>query len=221
MADEFSFNLQAKRTRLSDSELIEAVQTAAGMFGVGYFTSTAYDGLAGKRPHSATIIDRFGSWKKALALIGIAGGRERHYSSEELVSNLEAAWQQLGYPPGKRQIVSLGAKISESPYKRRWGSLQKACIALADFQEGNISKESLLAGRPENEPARTTISLKDRWAVLKRDNYRCVKCGANPSNNHEVELEVDHIFPVAKGGGNMLENLQTLCRECNQGKKDR
>ena len=221
MASEFSFDLQAKRTRLSDSELIEALQAAAGVLSEGYFTSTAYDGLAGKRPHSATIIDRFGSWKKALALIGITGGRERHYSPEELVSNLEAAWKQLGYPPGKRQIASLGVKISESPYKRRWGSLQEACIALAAFHEGKLSKESLLAGRTENEPVRITISLKDRWAVLKRDNYRCVKCGASPSNNHEVELEVDHIVPVAKGGGNMLENLQTLCRECNQGKKDR
>lgn len=221
MADEFSFSLQAKRTRLSDSELIEALQFATGMLGEGYFTSTAYDGLVGKRPHSATIIDRFGSWKKALALIGITGGKERHYSPEELVSNLEAAWKQLGYPPGKRKIASLGAKISESPYKRRWGSMQDACIALAAFHEGKISKESLLAGRPENEPVRTTIPLKDRWAVLKRDNYRCVKCGANPSSNHEIELEVDHIFPVAKGGGNSLENLQVLCRECNQGKKDR
>ncbi|MBI3480177.1 MAG: HNH endonuclease [Nitrosomonadales bacterium] len=99
--------------------------------------------------------------------------------------------------------------------------MQDACIALAAFHEGKISKESLLAGRPENEPVRTTIPLKDRWAVLKRDNYRCVKCGANPSSNHEIELEVDHIFPVAKGGGNSLENLQVLCRECNQGKKDR
>ncbi|MDE2118263.1 MAG: HNH endonuclease [Betaproteobacteria bacterium] len=65
------------------------------------------------------------------------------------------------------------------------------------------------------------MPLKDRWIVLKRDNYRCVKCGASPSNNHKVELEVDHIIPVAKGGGNALENLQILCRDCNQGKKDR
>ena len=221
MNDGFSFNLHVKRTRLSDSELIDALQSAAEALGEGYFASTSYDGLTGKRPHSATIIGRFGSWKKALALIGITGGRERHYSPEELISNLEAAWKQLGYQPGKRQIATLGAKISESPYKRHWGGMQAACIALAAFHEGKISKESLLAGRAENETVRTTIPLKDRWAVLKRDNYRCVKCGASPSNNHEIELEVDHIIPVAKGGGNVLENLQVLCRDCNQGKKDR
>lgn len=220
MNDGFNFDLKAKRTRLSDGDLIVALQDAAGALGEAYFTSTQYDSLAGKRPHSATIIDRFDSWKKALALIGIAGGRERRHSPEQLIANLEAAWKQLGYPPGKRQIADLGEGISESPYKRHWGSVRTACEGLAAFHEGKISREQLLAGGIE-EPTRTTIPLKDRWAVLKRDNYRCKKCGASPSSDHKVELEVDHINPVARGGGNKLENLQTLCRNCNQGKKDR
>lgn len=220
MSDGFKFDLAAKRTRLSDEELVLALQTAAESFGANYFTSTQYDSLSGKRPHSATVIDRFGSWKKALELIGISGGRERRHSAEQLILNLEAVWKELGFPPGKRQIATLGAKISESPYKRYWGSVRSACEALAAFHNGSISREQLLTGNI-TESSRTTIPLKDRWAVLKRDNYRCAKYGASPSNDHQVELEVDHIHPVAKGGGNALENLQTLCRACNQGKKDR
>jgi hypothetical protein len=197
-----------------------ALQVAAEAFGTSYFTTTQYDGLSGKRPHSATITDRFGSWKKALALIGISGGRERQHSAEQLIQNLEAVWKELGYPPGKRQIATFGAKISESPYKRHWGSVRAACEALATFHNGSISREKLLTGNI-TASQRTTIPLKDRWAVLKRDNYRCARCGASPSNDHQVELEVDHIHPVARGGENELENLQTLCRKCNQGKKDR
>jgi HNH endonuclease/Homing endonuclease associated repeat len=220
MSDGFKFDLAAKRTRLSDEDLLLALQAAAESFGAKYFTSPQYDSLLGKRPHSATVIDRFGSWKKALELIGISGGKERQHSAEKLILNLEAAWKELGFPPSKRQIATLGAKISESPYKLYWGSVRSACEALAAFHNGSISREQLLAGSISESP-RTTIPLKDRWAVLKRDNYRCAKCGASPSNDHQVELEVDHIHPVAKGGGNALENLQTLCRECNQGKKDR
>jgi hypothetical protein len=220
MSGDFKFDLAARRTRLSDEDIVGALQAAAESFNGSYFTSPQYDGLPGKRPHSATVIGRFGSWKRALELIGISGGWKRCHSAEELILNLEAVWKKLGYPPGKRQIGSLGAKISESPYKRHWGSVRSACEALAASKNGSISREQLLAGN-NTSPPRTTIPLVDRWAVLKRDNYRCVKCGASPSNDHDVELEVDHIHPVAKGGVNARENLQTLCHKCNQGKKDR
>ncbi len=220
MTDGFRFDLKAKRTRLSDGDLLAALQDAATTLGKDYFPSTRYNALPGTRPHSDTIIERFGSWKKALALIGISGGRERRHSPEELVDNLEKAWKEIGFPPGKRQIKALADRISETPYKRHWGSVRLACEMLAAFHDGRISRDTLLAG-PADGPARNTIPLRDRWTVLKRDNYRCSKCGASPSTDHSVELEVDHIRPVARGGANDVENLQTLCRNCNQGKKDR
>jgi hypothetical protein len=33
-----------------------------------------------------------------------------------------------------------------------------------------------------------------------------------------VILQVDHVVPVAEGGGNEIENLVTSCFECNSGK---
>lgn len=88
------------------------------------------------------------------------------------------------------------------------------------MHEGKLSKEKLLNGNIST-CTRHTIPLNIRWAVLKRDKYKCVKCGCSPSLNHKVELEVDHIRPVARGGTNEAENLQTLCKDCNQGKKDK
>ena len=220
MAGDFKFDLAAKRTRLSDEDLMVALQVAAKTFNESYFTSMQYDGLSGNLPHSSTVIERFGSWKRSLELIGIVGGRERRHSPAQLIGNLEAVWKELGFRPGKRQIAAHGAGISESPYRRHWGSLLSACERLAEFHDGSISREQLLAGSTTAAP-RVTIPLKDRWAVLKRDSYRCAKCGASPSSDHTVELEVDHIHPVIRGGGNSLDNLQALCRKCNQGKKDR
>ena len=220
MSEKFAFDINQKRLRLSDGELVDALQTAAEVFSNEYFTTTQYDNLVGKRPHSATIIERFGTWKRALALVGISGGRERQHSPELLIQNLENVWRELGMRPGKRQIATLGERISESPYKRHWGSVRSACEALAKFHSGKISREILLKGNIEDF-RRITIPLKVRWAVLKRDNYRCVCCGASPSSDHHVELEVDHILSVARGGTNEPENLQTLCHKCNQGKKDR
>ncbi len=54
--------------------------------------------------------------------------------------------------------------------------------------------------------------LRLRKMVLARDNYMCRVCGNVNSN------EVDHIVPVAQGGSNELENLQTLCKTCHSRK---
>jgi len=52
------------------------------------------------------------------------------------------------------------------------------------------------------------IPASVRVSVLNRDKYKCVFCGKSAK---QVELEVDHIIPFAKGGSNDLSNLQTLC----------
>jgi hypothetical protein len=62
---------------------------------------------------------------------------------------------------------------------------------------------------------RRPLSKQVRVQVLARDNYRCKMCGCTKD---EVQLEVDHIIPVADGGTDELDNLATLCRDCNRGK---
>ena len=63
---------------------------------------------------------------------------------------------------------------------------------------------------------RRTMSL--RFAILKRDMYRCRLCGISAKDGEHVRLEVDHITPRARGGDNDPSNLWTLCFACNRGK---
>ena len=56
---------------------------------------------------------------------------------------------------------------------------------------------------------RGKVTNKIRFAVYARDGYRCRKCGSTQ------DLEIDHIFPISKGGKSNFENLQTLCHWCN------
>ena len=63
-----------------------------------------------------------------------------------------------------------------------------------------------------------------RYEVLKRANRRCELCGVKEGDNayeERLPLHVDHIIPHSKGGPTELENLQALCRKCNQGKGNR
>ncbi|MSQ13957.1 MAG: HNH endonuclease [Dehalococcoidia bacterium] len=59
------------------------------------------------------------------------------------------------------------------------------------------------------------IASKLRFEVFKRNNFTCRYGGRKTP---QIVLEVDHVIPVAKGGGDEIENLVTSCYECNRGK---
>lgn len=64
---------------------------------------------------------------------------------------------------------------------------------------------------------RKSLTERQRYEVLARDSFRCKACGRGASDG--VKLEVDHIIPVDWGGANEPSNWETLCEECNRGKK--
>lgn len=64
---------------------------------------------------------------------------------------------------------------------------------------------------------RKNISKKIRILIMERDGYKCRLCGKTAA---ETKLEVDHRIPVARGGTDSLDNLWTLCIDCNRGKSD-
>lgn len=54
-----------------------------------------------------------------------------------------------------------------------------------------------------------------RFKVLTRDNYTCRYCGAKAP---DVPLHVDHVLPKSRGGKDVVDNLVTACKPCNEGK---
>lgn len=66
------------------------------------------------------------------------------------------------------------------------------------------SKEALMA-----------VSKRLRYEILRRDSHTCRYCGASAP---DVPLRVDHVTPVALGGGDEPNNLATSCEPCNSGK---
>lgn len=69
-----------------------------------------------------------------------------------------------------------------------------------------------------NQKRSRSISLSVRLDVLTRDGYKCVYCGRS---SQQIDLEIDHIIPYSKGGSNQIDNLQSLCFDCNRGKGTR
>lgn len=75
-------------------------------------------------------------------------------------------------------------------------------------------------GEPKNAARDSRyISTKLRAEVMLRDNSTCQMCGKNVKDDH-IRVHIDHIVPLNWGGATELSNLQVLCSDCNEGKKN-
>ena len=110
-------------------------------------------------------------------------------------------------PPIKKPV----SKKSTEPVKV---VKQKDLVKQAEIKRKHPTKEEMRIERNKMTP-------KLRKKILERDNYTCQKCGLSRFDEPNLNLHVDHIIPIAKGGKTVESNLQCLCWKCNLKKGDK
>ncbi len=111
---------------------------------------------------------------------------------------------------------------SSSSYTHYFGSWTKALVELEKFTSKETQIEEIILSKQPIGVHKTkhNINLRLRFLVMKRDNFKCCNCGRSPSTTPGLELHIDHIKPWSKGGETTIDNLQTLCSDCNLGKSN-
>src|SRR5262249_52266752 len=71
----FDIDARVERSRYTERELLDGLRRYARLVGWKRFTTLEFKAWGVARPAVATVIKRFGSWRAALARIGIRGGR--------------------------------------------------------------------------------------------------------------------------------------------------
>lgn len=113
------------------------------------------------------------------------------------------------YPTYKIQYTSAGGNSGQT------FSLDLNTPTLDALSETLVEKIRW-AKSAAGQRALMTARLRD-W-IKQRDGYACLQCGISVEAEPHLLLEVDHIFPVSKGGLSEPGNLQTLCWRCNRSK---
>lgn len=98
------------------------------------------------------------------------------------------------------------------------GMIYKMYDPISDFLMLDADLQELIQGwyaflSAQKRPRETKGWGSLRAQTLAGDGYRCRVCGTH--RDQGVSLHVDHMLPVSMGGDNHLDNLRTLCEECN------
>jgi hypothetical protein len=240
------FNFQRKRlNEMSEEKMLGELEKAAKHFNYIEFGRRDFDKIA--NISSGVVRKHFdGSWTKGLDALrkhlqqkGLNLSPRPHapnrvHSDKDLFNEMERVWKKVGQRPSRTEWELSEPKISYNCYKQRFGGWVNACTKFIEYKMGKeiLADDFVL---PEREDSKTqlkikanykqensrNISLTLRLKVLSRDNFRCVFCGKSPATDIGTKLHIDHIKPFSDGGKSTLENLQTLCEECNLGKGDR
>lgn len=234
------FQLDRPRTNQYPTEaILNELRRVASILGNRRFTRREFDAESSYCKGSV-VLSRFGTWQAALDATGLnlipPPNKDRNLiSNEELFSEMNRVWHLIGHRPSKDEWEHSQPHYSYTTYKTRFGGWINACAAFIEHmsEPGNTTGEGtvLRKNQPREASSKTKsdslpidssekrgIPMKLRYQVLARDYFKCVICGRSPATHTGIVLHIDHITPFSKGGKTVLENLRSLCQNCNWGK---
>lgn len=194
----------------------------------------------------SSILRKYGGWKTILEKAGLSStpfrlGKGKEISDEELFQDIEQVWIKLGRQPTITDVKNGEFSFSQNTFVRRFGGWRGTLEAFVKYinsedetkpvndeiedkpyRETSPPTKEIQATTPHKSSRKTTrdINLRLRFKVMQRDNFKCCICGKSPATSPNVTLHIDHIKPWSKGGETTIDNLQTLCSDCNLGKSD-
>lgn len=237
------YKFQRRRIdKMPESKILEELEKAAKHFNYIEFGHREFDEVADIC--ESTVRKHFGTWKNAIEVLrkhlrekglDLSPHSLNRISNKELFDEMERVWQKVGQRPSVREWEMSEPRFSYHTYTQRFGGWAKSCLGFIEYKMGgNIFSDDKVdrdrnAEVPSNKNVQKVctniensraISPGVRLKVLDRDNFRCVFCGRSPATDIGVRLHIDHKLPFSKGGKSTIDNLQTLCQDCNLGKSD-
>jgi 5-methylcytosine-specific restriction endonuclease McrA len=240
---EFEFK-RSRIDKFSKGKMIDELEKAAQQFNYIEFGWRDFAKVA--NISAGPVKKEFGGWKKALFALKTHLNRKgldlsprkvppnQIHSDKEMFNEMEIIWSKLGHRPSRTEWELSKSKIHYNTYKQRFMGWQNACLKFIEYKMGSnvelnekpkkivsrVGKKVKMDGLKYHTGDTRSVPLNVRLKVLSRDSFRCAYCGRSPATDVGVELHLDHKVPFSMGGKTTIDNLQTLCQQCNLGKSD-
>lgn len=174
-----------------------------------------------KRSHCAERLCSNGKCLACVKLENPARSRRRYAANPKKTLDRSRRWAKLN--PAKVKAKSVrwreanpekwreSNRISKRANQQKYTDRQRADYALNPEKYRTVERKR----RAQMAGSGGIHTADDLATIFSNQNGRCVYCRSDLT---KTDRHVDHIMPLALGGSNGPENLQYLCRPCNQSK---
>lgn len=114
------------------------------------------------------------------------------------------------------QLVRIPSNFNLRQYRNQWA---KVINVQRDIVELEVLPGTIIDCSVDDIGQKRALNSQERYSIMERDGFRCQLCGRDAQD--QIVLEIDHKTPWDRDGKTSLENLWTLCRECNRGKTNK
>lgn len=162
-------------------------------------------------------------WKKNNPLKVKSGAKIYREKESEKLYLLQKAWAEKNPEKVKerskrfyqkhteRLIIKSREFYKNNPEKAK--AMRDAYRSRPEYKEINIRNLANRRSRIVGSTGRLSSGLLGRLMTTQRNKCACCKTDLSL-----VKVHLDHIMPLALGGNNNDNNMQLLCRPCNQSK---
>lgn len=175
---------------------------------------------AALKPHPQTVCSVSFNECKACGKHWTARRRKAHCSRDCELESARRHALELAIQNDKRNRYPRPCRECGAQFVPAYGDLKRVfcgaqCLHAYGGRVGKAKRRARIRG--------VKCESIDPIAIFRRDGWTCQLCGGKTPRRLRGSIdpnapELDHIIPLAAGGGHTQENVQCSCRACNSAK---
>jgi 5-methylcytosine-specific restriction endonuclease McrA len=140
--------------------------------------------------------------------------KEYYWNNKELMSKNYKLWVQAN--KSKRQEIDKRARLKnrEKLAANMKVYRQKNPHVRSEWARSNPDKQRAIYANRRARKKGLTVFRVTHSEMNKLYSTPCIYCGS------KIDIQIDHVIPLAKGGAHSIGNLAPACKPCNMSKKD-
>lgn len=149
----------------------------------------------------------------------LGAGKEYHFKNKEKRNEYSKQYRQ-----GNKEKISelnrkwyLENKTRHYELQKKYRNTERGRTTSRIYREENpeVIRAAHHKRRALAKKAEGCFTAEDIKRIKAQQNNKCACCKCRLNKNHQI----DHIYPLSKGGSNWPSNLQLLCKSCNSKKR--